>query len=75
MNGPHPCFDYPKTIADLLDAKGVSWHYYVSKPITSSLNGFDAVKAVRYGPDWANIEENTAFFDEFKTESWLTCHG
>ena len=64
VNGPRPCFDYPKTIADLLDAKGVSWHYYVSKPITSSLNGFDAVKSVRYGPDWANIEENTAFFDD-----------
>jgi phospholipase C len=67
VNGPHPCFDYRKTIADLLDAKGVSWHYYVSKPITSSLNGFDAVKAVRYGPDWANIEENTSFFDDIKS--------
>jgi phospholipase C len=74
--GPHPCFDY-KSIADLLDAKGVSWHYYVSKPITSSLNGFDAIKSVRYGPDWANIEENTSFFDDVKNGvlahvSWVT---
>ncbi|MGA8534982.1 MAG: alkaline phosphatase family protein [Candidatus Tumulicola sp.] len=80
VNGPHPCFDrdvYKKTIADLLDAKSVSWHYYVSKPITSSLNGFDAVKAVRYGPDWANMEVDTNFSDDVKNGnlahvSWVT---
>jgi len=76
VNGPHPCFEY-KTIADLLDAKGVSWRYYVAKPIDSSLNGFDAVKAVRYGPDWNNITENTNFFDDVKNGnlahvSWVT---
>ena len=77
VNGPHPCFDYPKTIADLLDAKQVSWRYYVSKPVTSSLNGFDAVKAVRYGPDWANMRVDTTFFDDVKNGnlahvSWVT---
>jgi phospholipase C len=77
VNGPHPCFDYKATIADLLDAKKISWRYYVSKPITSSLNGFDAVKAVRYGPDWANMEVDTTFFDDVKNGdlahvSWVT---
>ena len=55
----------------------MSWRYYVSKPITSSLNGFDAVKAVRYGPDWANMEVDTTFFDDVKNGnlahvSWVT---
>ena len=64
--GPDPCFPlngnpssaYP-TIADLLDAAGVSWRYYVQpeyhngQPVDSYwLNAFDAVKAIRYGPDW-----------------------
>ena len=53
--GPFPCFAY-RTIRDGLDAKGVSWKYYV--PSVSSLpggccwNAFDAIHAVRYGPEW-----------------------
>src|SRR5271163_4273399 len=27
LPGPHPCFDY-QTMADLLDAKGITWKYY-----------------------------------------------
>lgn len=65
--GPDPCFPldanpssaYP-TIADLLDQAGVSWRYYVQPNRQTKnfghdswwLNAFDAVKAVRYGPDW-----------------------
>jgi phospholipase C len=64
--GPDPCFPldgnpssaYP-TIADLLDAAGVTWRYYVQPKSQTRfgrdswwLNAFDAVKAVRYGPDW-----------------------
>ncbi len=76
VDGPFPCFDY-MTIADLLDAAGVSWHYYVSNPIDSSLNGFAAVRAVRYGPDWANMETNTDIFKDITNGnlahvSWVT---
>jgi phospholipase C len=52
--GPFPCMKY-ETMRDLLDAKSVSWKYY-SPPVeggTGSLwNAFDAIKAVRYGPEW-----------------------
>ncbi len=53
--GPFPCLGY-KTLRDLLDAKGVSWKYYVP-PIGSGFDGniwnaFDAIHAVRYGSEW-----------------------
>ncbi|MGA8533110.1 MAG: alkaline phosphatase family protein [Candidatus Tumulicola sp.] len=74
--GPFPCFTY-KTIANLLDDAGVSWHYYVANPIDSSLNGFAAVKAIRYGPDWSKMETNTNIFNDIKNGalaqvSWVT---
>ena len=47
------------TIADELDAKGISWRYYAPS-ITGGDYGqnwsaFDAVRNVRYGPDWVNV--------------------
>jgi phospholipase C len=54
--GPFPCFDYYKTIANSLDAKKVSWKYYFEPMPTAALwNAFQAIKAVRYGPDWKNV--------------------
>ncbi|MGB6643425.1 MAG: alkaline phosphatase family protein [Candidatus Cybelea sp.] len=55
--GPFPCLTYP-TLRNLLDAKKVSWRYYVP-PICCSLYGrqfsaFDAIKAVRYGSEWTD---------------------
>jgi len=60
--GPFPCFTYA-TLRDLLDAKSVSWTYY-SPPEpngTGALwNAFDAIKAVRDGPEWkTNIRNST----------------
>jgi phospholipase C len=53
--GPFPCLDY-KTLRDLLDAKGVSWKYYTPQLHQSFAgniwNAFDAIRAVRYGPEW-----------------------
>src|SRR5581483_11042042 len=62
--GPFPCtkdfssygsYDY-STLADLLDAAGISWKYYtpVFKKGTSSAlwNGFDVIWKVRNGPEW-----------------------
>jgi phospholipase C len=52
--GPFPCLTY-RTLRDLLDAKGVSWKYYSPRVEGSTgaiWNAFDAIKAVRYGPEW-----------------------
>jgi phospholipase C len=58
--GPFPCFTQYRTIADTLDARKISWRYYT--PTQSGYtNGvylwspFDAIREVRYGPDWANV--------------------
>jgi phospholipase C len=64
--GPFPCFTQYRTIADSLDARGVSWQYYT--PTTSNGPGcpncqpgdyiwspFSAIHSVRFGPDWANV--------------------
>ncbi|MEO6990432.1 MAG: alkaline phosphatase family protein, partial [Candidatus Baltobacteraceae bacterium] len=52
-----PCFSYP-TLANGLDAAGLTWRYY-SPPLikgTGSLwSAFDSISPVRYGPDWANV--------------------
>jgi phospholipase C len=55
LPGVPPCFDY-QTIADLLDQKGVSWRYYAPGPGDSfyELSAFQAVRHIRYGPDWQN---------------------
>jgi phospholipase C len=55
--GPFPCLDYA-TIRDSLDAGHISWKYY--EPVwtpdgsgTASLwSAFDAIRVVRYGPEW-----------------------
>ena len=53
--GPFPCFSF-HTLADPLDAAGVSWKFYNDWQNGLSLwNAFDAIKAVRYGKDWSNV--------------------
>ena len=66
LPGVYPCFDY-KTMADLLDAKGLSWRYY-APGVTATKNGiavfgsgfiwsaYQAINHIRFGPDWtANV--------------------
>ena len=54
LPGPFPCFDY-QTIGDLMDQANVSWKYYAPSA-TENLgfiwSAFDAIKHIRYGPDW-----------------------
>lgn len=83
--GPFPCLTQYKTMADVLDAAGVSWRYYVEGYENSPYanfsggvwNGFAAIKAVRYGPDWKNVSiPNTRIFKDIKggtlpQVSWL----
>jgi phospholipase C len=59
--GPFPCtnkfprsYPYP-TLRDLLDAKGVSWKFYVlplNKNFGGLMTAFDVIAAVRNGPEW-----------------------
>jgi phospholipase C len=53
IDGPFPCFTQFPTIADLLDKAGVGWNAYIdSTGFPLPFDPFDAVKAVREGPDW-----------------------
>jgi phospholipase C len=62
FKGPFPCTSsfpnptYYKTLQDLLDTYTVPWKYYTPAPIKnkpgSVWNAFDAIAAVRYGPEW-----------------------
>jgi phospholipase C len=60
LPGVFPCFDY-QTIADILDAKSVTWKYYAPPLATGGWaqgggvwSAFQAIKHIRYGPDWTN---------------------
>lgn len=55
LPGSFPCFDY-QTIGDLLDNAHVSWKYYAPGDGQDKgyiWSAFDAIKHIRYGPDWA----------------------
>ena len=53
LPGVFPCFDY-RTIADLLDEKGVTWRYYApgSNDQFFVLSAYQAIRHIRYGNDW-----------------------
>ncbi len=54
LPGVYPCFDYT-TMADLLDARGVSWRYYAPGPASDSfflLSAFQAIRHIRFGAHW-----------------------
>ncbi len=55
FKGPFPCFDQFNTIAEVLDSAGVSWRFYATKLLDAGFwEPFEAIKYVRYGPDWNN---------------------
>jgi phospholipase C len=62
--GPFPCFTY-STIRDLLDAKKVSWLYFTSRQNGGTWDAYEAINAVRNGPEWSTniIEPETKFFN------------
>ncbi len=60
--GPFPCFDQFHTMADTLDAAGVSWRYYAPAIFHDTCSdcgytwsSFSSIKKVRNGPDWHNV--------------------
>ncbi|PZS08514.1 MAG: hypothetical protein DLM70_02550 [Chloroflexi bacterium] len=78
----YPCFSFP-SIADTLNAAGVSWKYYApgyGQP-GYQWSTFDAIKNVRYGPSWTT---NVVDYSTFPTDaaagtlpsvSWLVQPG
>jgi phospholipase C len=82
--GPFPCLKY-STLRDLLDAKRVSWKYYTPTIVDHGgdvWNGFDAISAVRYGPEWTtNISSpETNIFKDIEVNklaavSWVIPDG
>ncbi len=77
--GPFPCLTYP-TMRDLLDAKSVSWKYYTPPEpgdVGGIWNAFDAIEAVREGPEWkTNIAKTNVFFSDITNHtlpavSWI----
>jgi phospholipase C len=79
--GPFPCFTYG-TIRDQLDSKKISWKYYTvgsQKGAAGEWNAFDAIKAVRKGPEWkTNVTTDpTVIFRDIKngklpSVAWIT---
>jgi phospholipase C len=85
----YPCFDFP-TIADLLDAKGVSWKYYIGQtpePGTVEaewdwgVNSFAAIKHIYNSPEYKTklVPRNNFFSDvaagTLSAVSWVTPNG
>jgi phospholipase C len=78
--GPFPCLTY-KTLATLLDAKSLSWKYYVPSIQMGSTGfiwtAFDAIHDVRYGSDWKNVVTpetnvlNDISADKLPAVSWV----
>ena len=78
-----PCFDYP-TLADELDQAKLSWRFYASTYGSASSgsgadwSGLQAVKHIRYGPDWKNvISPNWKFITDVRAGqlanfTWIT---
>jgi phospholipase C len=61
----YPCYNY-QTIADLMDAKGVTWKYYTGAvgTVDGSLSAYDAIQHIRFGSDW-NADVVTPMTDIF----------
>jgi phospholipase C len=75
-----PCFDYT-TLADELDAANVTWRAYSPGPngdFGYEWQAFDAIKHIRYGPDWSNVvSPNTQFITDvgngtLANVTWIT---
>jgi phospholipase C len=52
LPGVYPCFDY-QTMADLLDAKGITWRYYAYGK-SSNFEPYEAIRHIFFGNDFTN---------------------
>lgn len=52
-NGPFPCFTQFDSLANVLDAAGLPWRYYIHRHLNGGIySPFEALAYVRYGADW-----------------------
>jgi len=78
-----PCYDY-RTLGDELDTAKLSWHFYASAYGSASSgqgaewSSYEAVKHIRYGPDWKKvISPNWKFITDVRAGklanfTWIT---
>jgi phospholipase C len=79
-----PCFDTAQiatTMGQELDAAGLTWRYYapaVGTDFGANWSAYDAIKAIRYGPDWSKdvISPETQILEdvrngELSTVTWV----
>ncbi len=64
-----PCFEH-RTVLDLLDFRHISWKYYgVGDGWSALWNGPNAIRHIRFGPDWKNvISKNTEILSDIAKE-------
>ncbi len=61
-----PCVDHP-TLFDLLDQRAVTWRYYQASLGPGLWNAPDAIRHIRYGPDYGNVHApSTAVLDDIR---------
>ncbi|HLJ69007.1 MAG TPA: alkaline phosphatase family protein, partial [Chloroflexota bacterium] len=78
----YPCFDF-RTLPDLLDARKIDWKYYAPGKLQDGYiwSALDAIKHIRYGPDWQrNVVDYTQFARDaaagrLPAVSWLVQPG
>jgi len=75
------CFNF-NTLADELDAAGYSWRYYAPPSGQSGYiwSSFNAIKHIRYGPDWKFVVPTAQFMSDaavgqLPTVSWIVTPG
>ena len=73
-----PCLTGVTTMADTLDNAGVSWKYYGPPSADPGYiwSTFDAISAVRNGPDWNNVVDPSNFITDVNNSqlpavSWI----
>jgi phospholipase C len=53
--GPFPCYTQFRTMADTLDAAGVTWKYYAPAVQSTLWSVFSSISKVYNGPDWSKV--------------------
>jgi phospholipase C len=81
--GGFPCFDEFNTMAQVLDNAAIPWRIYATKMLDAGFwEPFEAIKYVRYGPDWKTdvSAPQTNFLSDasggkLASVSWVTPSG
>jgi phospholipase C len=77
IQGKEACFNF-RTLADELDANGHSWRYYAPPSGEGGYvwSTFNAIRHIRYGPDWKYVVPTEQFMSDasrgsLPTVSWI----